>query len=633
MKAVAAIAAYELRRSWPVVAVALAGALGARFVPRASGDLMLVVGFAAGVICVARATGDLASPRRAFLFARPVSPVALWWGKVAAAVLLLAGCVAAPAVVLLLSAPPGRWRPLNLLAGVNVAAVLGALAGVFFGGLASRSVAVVGALAGSIALLAWQPRLVGVPIPSAFYWRAPSAEPTTLAISTVALGIVLLAGALATVRGQADGRRTAAAFATILWACLVPVLLVNGWWQWRVEAAPATRLTVVHDAVALPAGTWVAVTGGVRPGLEYLVQRLVHLPSGREHRVGSLLTASDDGRAVAWLENVERFQRRSSPIVRVAHLDEGGGIDVVDLGLSPVGRPVALALSPSATRLAMAGGGHLLVLDAATTKQVVRVPVGDVARFPLLHFASEDRLIVARGPAGSPAEELSLQLLEVDLRTRRIDVLADAVRVGNGSTLVLDRDARRLLAWQQGRARTPRADAASAGLHLFEVSGGSATPRWSHHPARTLRAATFLRDDRVAVVEADDAGGELRVFDADAGTSLQVVPLPAASTGEPFVPWRIVGLSPVSVAIEARRFPGETAAAWLVELAGGAVTPLPEGYAPLRVRSAFLPYDADVLHGSMSGLPGHALFLAPGPAIVLRDPTTGAMRPVFTMGR
>lgn len=632
MKALAGVAGYELRRSWPVVAVALAGSAAARLMPRPSGDLVLVVGIAAGLVCVARVLGDLASPRRAFLFARPVSASAFWWGKVAAAVVLLAACVAASAAVLLTAGVSGRWQPWNLLAAAGAAVTLGVLAGVFVGGLASRSLAVVGALAAAIALLAWQPRLVSVPIPMAFYWRAHRSDLVTLAVAGGVLVVVLLAGAIATARGRADGRRTASNFTAALCAALVPVVLVNGWWQWRVEGAPAARFSMVRDASVLPGGDWVVVTGGVRPGPEYEVSRLVHLPSGREHDAGMTLTADGAGRSVAWLENPQRFRRERGLLLRVARLGGAGDIEVRDLGISPVRRPLAMALSPSGRWLAMSGGGHVVVTEVMTTKQAVRVPVGDVAQFPLLHFAGEDRLIVVRGPAGGNAEVVTLQLLQVDLRTRQISALADELSVDRGSALAVNADGSRLLAWRNGRPG-PDTGATSAGPHVFAVSGGSATRLWAHHPARPVRVAAFLRDGRVAAVEADDDGGQLRVFEAEGGAPLHVVELSAMPTGEPFVPWRIVELSPTMLAAEARRFPGVTAAAWLVDRVGGEVTRLSDGYAPLRARSAFLAYDLDGLHSSVYGLRQEQLFLAPGPSLVARDIATGAMRPVLTMGR
>lgn len=632
MRALAAIAAYEIRRSWPVVAVALAGALAARSVPGTTADAMLVVGFTAGVICVARATGDLASPRRAFFFARPLSAAALWWAKVGAGVILLAGCVAVPAALLLWTVgPPGR--PLGLVTGAIAAVVLGALAGVLLGGLASGSRAVVATVAGLIALLAWQPRLVAVPIPSAFYWRAPSAEPVTLAISTVVLGVVLLAGALATTRGRTDGRRAAATFVAPLVGCVALLVLVNGWWQWRVEAAPAARFAVVRDAHVLPGGEWVVVTGGVADGLEFETNRLVHLPSGLEYETSAAIAASATGGTIAWLDQSGAPPDAWGRLVKAARLGAAGERDVRDLGPSPAAPVRVMALSPSGTALAIGGGGHVVVVDASTSRQLVRVAAGDIARFPLLHFDGDDRLIVARGPAGATAPVMRLQLLDLNFRSRNVAVLADALDVGPGSALALDVEARRLLAWQQGRAGTPRAHAASTGLHVFEVSRGSATPRWSHVPARTLRVAAFLRDGRVAAVEADDRGGELRVFDGDAGTSPRVVTLPAVRTGEPFVPWRLVELSPSALAIEARAFPAATAATFIVSLPDGAVVRLPDGFAPLPCRTVVQGAVEASIAPCGEGAGRAAYFRVPGPAIVSRDAVTGAMTPVFTMGR
>ena len=235
-----------------------------------AGSLILATFFTLAVSAILGASivgRDVAAGRMSFFFALPVTAPAIWFGKILAALLLIAASfliVVAPAY--LAGAPPtnvwsGDLR--MLLAGVAVAAAV-----VFFGAHAvgtmirSRSGLIAADFVAAAAAAALV-RLMTRPLAEAGAHVA--LQRLLLYMLLGALAVAIAAGAWQLADGRGDRRRSHAAFSRAFWSGIAVVLLLGaGFLGWILSAAPRDILPNRHSLLDQPGrGAWAVLTGDV----------------------------------------------------------------------------------------------------------------------------------------------------------------------------------------------------------------------------------------------------------------------------------------------------------------------------------------------------------------------------------
>ncbi|HEV2720037.1 MAG TPA: hypothetical protein VG323_08465 [Thermoanaerobaculia bacterium] len=226
----------------------------------------LALGLAAmlGATIVGR---DIAAGRMSFYFARPVGGAAIWFGKLAAAAVLVAVAFTiafTPALV------AGPHRLANLFPSVGY---LGAAALVlFFGGhtigtmVRSRSLLIVFDFAAAVLTLviAWlivRPLLFGYAINAVIFLGKCFAA----ALLIAAIG----AGTWQLVDGRSDRRRSHRAFSTVFWMTVAVALLAAALFAIYIVSATPADLHGRMSALQPPRGDAAIITGDARHRFDY----------------------------------------------------------------------------------------------------------------------------------------------------------------------------------------------------------------------------------------------------------------------------------------------------------------------------------------------------------------------------
>ena len=316
MRHVLVIAGRELAEKRFVFFAAIAFALLAAVMPLVPGlqssprdaiattSMLLTAGFTlglAGILGASMVGRDLSAGRLSFYFARPVGAASIWFGKLAAALVLV---MVSFAIVILpgFIASGGELARATTMSVTALAAQLAVLVLVFFffahavsTMVRSRSVLIGADFAAALltGFLVWQLArpLIG----------------TYIALG-VLLGIVALAALVAFIAagawqladGRTDRRRSHAAFSKALWSGMaVALLLAAGFLAWILSATPRD-LTRIARAEASPHGGWLFLSGVTRHRFDFTPAYLVNVDSGAWQRIpeGSNTIFSADGSKV-----------------------------------------------------------------------------------------------------------------------------------------------------------------------------------------------------------------------------------------------------------------------------------------------------------------------------------------------
>ena len=575
--------------------------------------------------------GETAEKRISFSFSRPLPDVAIWAGKLFAAVFLsfsagllvfLPGWLTGPARA-------STWWGFETTAGrlalVAVAlvttCVLASHAFVTVARLRSPWVALDLVLAPALVLLA------------TIFLRSLARNfggfeydgvllPPVLAIAVVPLLALLVASFVQVAEGRTDARRAHGAFSVAFFGIVGSAVAVLGGYAWWCASARATDLQQVSGGVqAAFHGPWLVGAGpltGARGGGTFLFDA----SSGRSLRLhGSPVTFSADGSRAAWGEPRFGFFERK---------DNRSDIFIADL---VTGRPVAtgletygwnpLALSPSGRRLALRDGRTLAaydVSDPANPRQLAAFSLADDRR--VLAFVDEDTIRLFPGifnhlreaaPTDVEVAELSLPSKK-SLVTGRFDreTLPFLRMSADGRFFVGVRDQR---------------------LTLHDGRTGSVLSTLGEN--RRMPQARFLTGGRVAVAGVAGGKGELKIFlEGEEGrppTATRTIDLgPAARMflGGEIAPGRIaVAFLPFEENLPA--FP-RVAKLAAVDVASGAVSPVGEGLIPAN-RGAF--WLDPVMPPAEGGAPWTSLFLDASGRLVRLDPASGAQTVLLGKGK
>ena len=347
----------------------------------------LAVGYAA---VVALTLGISTIGREPSLFAKPVSPAAMWFGKTAAAVVISLGAFLIVALPTYTLAQDG-WRDLwGRSDGRAPWAVLLCVA-LFFGGhvastmLRSRSARAFLDLAFlTIAVLA----LLAIVRPLLAAGGGSVAARLLMVIGGALLVVVVAAPVWQLARGRIDPIRNHLALSTVLWSAVAIILIVAAAYvRWVITPPPASFVGFTGLDQS-PSGEWVFVSGIAPERGMFITSYLIDSKTGERERltlpVMSAVTFSADGKVAAWMENDAVLPRFASPepdardLLMLAHKTYGTGrfclhTRRLEPGAKAIATPIVV---PMPRRIELSADGSRVTLDASEYEVVTGRVVG-----------------------------------------------------------------------------------------------------------------------------------------------------------------------------------------------------------------------------------------------------------------
>lgn len=465
--------------------------------------LSLGVAIAQGASTIA---GELVQRRLSFYFSKPVSPAAVWFGKMIAALLtsfVSFAIIAVPSMLVIGKRWSSTWGSPQLLVWFALAVVvLFLLTHVLSTMVRSHS----GLIGIDFLLAAGAVGLILAILKPLFFGAGLEAAIGLLSILGVLVVAILFAAPVwQLAQGRTDLRRSHAALSRALWIPLAVVLLAaGGYVAWLVSVDP-DDLTTIHN-LQQGSGSAVFVSGTAKGRSDYSPSFIVDTQSGRFAKVDAPswwgAQFSRDGRVVAWLqatsmvkpmENLELFTRR---------------IDDMNAPSAATGIrvrwPSSFALSNDGSRVAVIEGGTIAVHDLAANRIVASAGLPSSAYSREMYFATPDVLRIAEtDPATS-----RLILSELDTRARRLtetgEVAAPAMTY---PTIRTSPDGARIFLPRDGIVADAHSGAVLATLTVT---------------TKNPFATAILRDGSVAIIK----DSRLHLF-ASNGTPARQIALPA----------------------------------------------------------------------------------------------------------
>ena len=372
--------------------------------PGASGNRADVIAMAGAILGVAlglgtaialgntTVVGELVERRLSFYFARPVSPAALWFGKVAAGLATSIAClllIALPSFLAVGSA----WRPGLLGAKAVLLATTCGIVVLFF---VSHAVATMVRSRSPLVAL----DLVALTAASAVTYVVLRAVAYSGALehALALLGIVLLAVlALLIVvplrqlsTGRTEAKRGHAAFSRTFWPAVAAVLAVVGIYSAWLMRPAVSDINTVQQLTQAPAGDWLLLSGEARNRFGYQATFAVNRATGESLRLPLPLwwgaAFSRDGRSLAWVRP-EGIKPNGRFVMHVRRLDEQR---TYDTGIA-VSRDT-FVLSDDGSRVAVVTNNIVAVHEVATGKLISSAPGLDARGGYRMFFASPDVL-------------------------------------------------------------------------------------------------------------------------------------------------------------------------------------------------------------------------------------------------
>jgi len=524
MNATMAIAVRELVARREVVLVAVAVAVIATAMPfmpglgnyqpddvRTVSATTLAVALGWGLALLFGATmigGDLSEGRFGFYLARPVSGLAVWWGRVLAALLLILVC---EGIVLL----PSLFGGISVLAssdGWAWPAVIGYLVAPLLLLLLSHAVGIMVRartawlfldLAGFVvvAIVAWlslRPLLMMVA--EIAIWVIAGA---LIAASLIALSI---AGWVGVAVGRVDLPKTHGALSLALWGtlavCLAGIAVYSSWLR-NFGPPDFDRVEVLTIA---PDGRWVEAFGEARTRLDVRRRCLISTTKNLWIPVAGPwggypmdVVYSTDGSTALWR-------------------GAGGGDEPrtlwwADLGRrGPSAQPTNLVVGMDASLTLSAGGDRLAILEEGTLSiyeleeerlvTAVRLPEG-FDRVTVL-FPSEEalKLFVRVGHGDGQ----SLLIVSVVVSTGEIVPTGKITGIGDKPVLMVDGRLQHMVVWTRSE------EGLASDRNIYDATDGTFIRKLT-----TSGFPRFLRDGRLVVMSVDDEGRTKLVVEAVEG--------------------------------------------------------------------------------------------------------------------
>ena len=487
----------------------------------ASNTLALAVGWGLAVLFGATVFGrDLSEGRLGFYFARPVSGLAVWWGRMLGAYLLI---LASETVALLPSffggirviASSTDWgwpaavaylvMPLMLLLLAHAVGVM----------VRARTAWLVIDVIGFAVfpVVAWtslRPLLV---------MSAEKASWVVVSAFAVALFFSLAAGgAVGLATGRVDLSRTHRALSLALWGTLaLCTLCIAGYSHWLRDIGPPEFDDVDVVSVA-PDGRWVEVFGYSRMRLDTRRRCLISTVDNRWFSLPERWDAysmdvlySGDGSIALWLGKGVGDGPRT---VWWANLQDHNPLPRQTSLVVPTSS--YLTLSEDGDRLAILDSGTLSVIDLPDERLVTAIRLSADLDGVTVLFPSEEilRLFARVGHR----DEQSLLILEVQVATGKVVQTGTIENVGDRPALIVDRNVDHLI------VRTRSEDGVTVRSRICDATDGSLIRRIS---ANGL--PLFLRDGRLVSLHSGDSRAMYLVVESVTGENRMTYPVDGGS--------------------------------------------------------------------------------------------------------
>jgi len=442
--------------------------------------------------------GDLSEGRFGFYFARPVSGLAVWWGRVLAALLLILVCetiVLLPSLLgnatVLVSSHEWVWPAviaclvmpfLLLLLSHAISIMVRARTAWLFLDLAGFVVLVV------VAWLSVRPLLMMV---------AEIAVYVIAGALIAALAIALsIAGWVGVAVGRVDVPRTHSALSLALWGtlavCLAGIAFYSSW----LRNFGPKDFDKVEVLTVAPDGRWVEAFGQARNRLDVRRRCLISTADN--------LWIPVPGPWGGYPMDVIYSVDGSTALWRGAGgSDEPRTLWWADLGRrDPSAQPTNLVVAMDALLALSAGGERLAILEDGTLSiyelederllTAVRLPEGFDRVTPL--FPSEEtlRLFVRVGHG----EGQSLLIVDVVASSGEIVPTGKIKGLGDKLLLMVDGGLQHMVVWTRSE------DGLASDRNIYDANDGSFIRKLT-----TSGFPRFLHDGRLVIVSEDDDGG------------------------------------------------------------------------------------------------------------------------------
>jgi ABC-type transport system involved in multi-copper enzyme maturation permease subunit len=584
----------------------------------------LSVGFALGLAIVLGATvvtRDLTERRLSFYFARPVSPAAIWFGKMGASLALVFITFAilfGPSIAFASDAWRRSWNvELRLFVGLVLlcGVVLLFFTHVLWSMVRARSalllvdfVMAMMLVAGWFAIVLW---LVTAGAAVAVAWAAG-------VMGAAIVLIAIVAGWYQLARGRVDGRQGHRALSTIVWCASTAVLALGALFVLWLRSATVADLTQLRAVEQPSQGPWALIIGRARHRLDYQPAFIVNTENGSSERLGSFASFhpvfSPNGRSLAWIERIGFPNERLSLFTR--SLEPHGA--TADSGIA-VMLSTIVVLSDDGSRIAAIdpGSSSVAIHEPATRKLLgsFRVPVPKTWKW-WSWFDGTDRLhlVIAFGPENAPANaapDVTIRMFDYAIATRTLRQTGET-HIGAKAVVIKGNvDGSRLLVRGYGGRE--------AGTTLRLIDGVTASTL-AVLPPPELGIWDLLSDGTIAVGRAAGQDAVLEIRDAN-GKTLRALALPRVTRL-----YAIGEVAPGKLALAAYHGDGHVQAPkdWSVLLIDTAAARVvrSETLGPLYLR---VGSDADPRRPLFDAPP---LFRAADGALVRWNPLTGARKTI-----
>ncbi|HEX3577717.1 MAG TPA: hypothetical protein VHY33_04060 [Thermoanaerobaculia bacterium] len=461
----------------------------------------LAVGVISGTSFIGR---DLSDGRMSFYFSRPVSALSIWFGKLTAAILMIAGTfgfIMLPARLAAgdhwtrLVSTTSTWSVLYILV---IAIALFLIAHVISTFARSRSPFIALDFAAAV-ICGVVIRLLFVPLFAGGASVIISKLSVVLAIA--ATFAIVGGGAWQLERGRTDRRRNHLALSQFLWTTMAAALLLAaGYVGWVVSIKPSD-LTGHIQASSATSGPLAVITGNARGRSDYRGAFLLDTANGSTWRIDP------------WAASDTRYSRDGRSAVVPRRAAGGAEMLVYTRGQAePVDTGLTIAdgdfiVSDDGKRIATISNTSLLsVYDIATKRSLVSVRLPD-STFVRGVFITPD---VVRSYLNAQG---GMKIMELDVRSRSLRETG-FIASPKFVHLYLDAGGTHLLA-RRFRENLLTLNDARTGAVIRTLA-----------TAVQIKAAHYLRDGRIAVIDGPDSAAVLHILAAD-GTPQRDVPLGA----------------------------------------------------------------------------------------------------------
>jgi hypothetical protein len=465
----------------------------------AMGSLVFGTGFAVALALMTGASfvgRDLSDGRLSFYFSRPVSAASIWFGKLAAGILMVVGCFVIIITPAWLAAGKSWTTFLSFSLAEGSGVVLTVALGLFLAAhvistfARSRSPLISIDIAAAV-LCGVAIRFLVLPLAAG---RAEMLIAWLGIFLLIALAVAIVGGgAWQLERGRTDRRRNHLALSQFLWGTMaVALLIAAGCVAWVVSAKPSdltTRIIASHRA----GSPFLILTGRARNRGDYNAAYLIDLGDGSARRIDPDVWGTGgveftrDGRSLI----APRQENHSEDLV----IYKRGSTEPAETGLT-LPLPYRFFASDDGNRIATIVNGNLSIYDVSQKRSLVSVRAPSDGRFYCQgYFLSPDvfRLYVH-------AQD-GLSIYELDTRVRGLK--ATGAITNNGFVnFALDPTVSRMIVRRHNVDDITLNDARSGAV--IKTIGG-----------KNVLNYRFLRDGRMAIVEGPPSKTTLHIFSPD----------------------------------------------------------------------------------------------------------------------